>query len=174
MITLLAHRLPPHQAPEIQEFGQLVGLWETRIRYFPADGSPPRLAEGEWEFGLALEGRAVIDVWQVPRRSALGDGHRSPSQECGLCVRIWDPRLRLWRFTFHSTATSLAIQMYARRIGDDIVMERADGSDLIRWTFTAIRQDAFQWRNERSRDGGHTWTLEQDVDARRVATDAPP
>jgi hypothetical protein len=37
----------------------------------PLDG-PERREEGEWTFGYALEGRAVIDVWQVPPRAQLG------------------------------------------------------------------------------------------------------
>lgn len=169
MITLLADRLDPDRAVEVQEFGRLAGLWATRIRHLGADGSHTRVAEGEWEFGLALGGRAVLDVWQVPGRSALAVRPRSADQECGLCVRIWDPRLQLWRFTFHSTAASLVIHMYARRIDEEIVMERAEGSDLVRWIFADVRQDSFRWRSERSRDGGRSWTLEQDLDARRVA-----
>ena len=167
MISLLSGRSISDVAVEVRDFAQLVGLWETTVRYFAAGGTIARVAHGEWEFGLALEGRAVIDVWQIPGRAALAGGRRSADQECGLCVRIWDPRLQLWRFTFHSTASSLVIHMYARRMGDEIVMERAEGADLIRWTFFDIRADAFQWRNERSRDGGATWTLEQHVEARR-------
>ncbi|MFF5019392.1 hypothetical protein [Streptomyces sp. NPDC001165] len=58
--------------------------------------------------------------------------------------------------------------MYARQIDDEIVMERAAGSDLVRWTFTDITAETFHWRNERSADGGHTWRLDQEVSARRV------
>ncbi|MFC9394069.1 hypothetical protein ACFTWS_13040 [Streptomyces sp. NPDC057027] len=59
------------------------------------------------------------------------------------------------------------VQMYARQIGDEIVMERAVGGDLVRWTFADITADTFHWRNERSADGGRTWHLDQDVHAHR-------
>jgi hypothetical protein len=133
-----------------------------------ADGSLGRTAAAEWEFSYALEGRAVLDVWQWPGREELLAADRAPGQECGLCVRIWDPRLQLWRFTFHGTARGDLVHMYARQIDDEIVMERAAGSDLIRWTFTDITADTFHWRNERSTDGGHTWRLDQEVSSRRL------
>jgi hypothetical protein len=168
MITLLADRPFEPYAAELVQFGQLAGLWETRITYHPPDGSTARRAEGEWEFGYALEGRAVVDVWQVPGRKALGGAVRPAGQECGLCVRIWDPRLQMWRFTFHGTAQGVAVHLFARQIGDEIVLERADPGQLLRWIFSDIEPATFRWRGERSHDGGRSWRLEQEVDARRV------
>lgn len=175
MKTLLADGPAPRHAAEIDEFGRLAGEWRTRITYHPADGAPspsvsPSVSHsvsGEWEFGYALDGRAVIDVWRWPAREDLPADGRAPDQESGLCVRIWDPRLRLWRFTFHGTAHGDVVHMYARRIGDEIVMERAHGRTLVRWIFSDVTADTFHWRNERSTDGGHTWHLDQEVDARR-------
>jgi len=168
VITLLSQGPEASIAPQMEQFGRLAGRWETQIAFYPADGSPARQAQGEWEFGYALEGRAILDVWQVPSRQALGGAPRRPDQECGLCVRIWDPRLQLWRFTFHSTARSLVIHMFAREIGEAMVLERAEAGDLVRWTFVEIRAETFYWRGERSSDGGRTWRLEQEVRARRV------
>jgi hypothetical protein len=48
---------------EMDLYGRLNGHWRTLITHFPLDG-PERREEGEWTFGHALEGRAVIDVWQ--------------------------------------------------------------------------------------------------------------
>ncbi|MFD8598562.1 hypothetical protein ACFV1L_26515 [Kitasatospora sp. NPDC059646] len=168
MRTLLAAGPGPHHPAEMEQFGQLAGHWATVITYHPADGSPAHRVSGEWEFGYALEGRAVLDVWRWPGQQDLAGADRAADQECGLCVRIWDPRLQLWRFTFHGTARGDQVQMYARRIGDEIVMERATGTALVRWTFADITADAFHWRNERSSDGGATWRLDQEVSARRL------
>ncbi|MEU3075178.1 hypothetical protein [Streptomyces laurentii] len=168
MRTLLADGPDERNAAALADFGRLAGLWTTLITYHPADGSPVHSVSGEWEFGYALEGRAVLDVWRWPGRADLPTTGRAPDQECGLCVRIWDPGLQLWRFTFHGTAHGDVVQMYARRIGDEIVMERAVGGDLVRWTFGAVTDDTFHWRNERSSDGGRTWRLDQEVDARRA------
>ncbi|OMI35783.1 hypothetical protein [Streptomyces sparsogenes] len=174
MKTLLANGPSNLYATEMEQFGRLAGHWATRITYYPTDGSPARHVSGEWEFGYALEGRAVLDVWRWPGREELLASGRAPDQECGLCVRIWDPRLQLWRFTFHGTAHGDLVHMYARQIDDEIVMERAAGGDLVRWTFTDITAAAFHWRNERSTDGGHTWRLDQEADARRrEATQEP-
>ena len=106
-------------ASELDLFGQFAGAWHTTITRFPADGSAPSTQIGDWEFSHALDGRAITDVWRVPASSvAVVDANR----EVGLCVRIWDPRLQLWRFTFHSTATSTVIHMYGQRVGDEIVL----------------------------------------------------
>lgn len=174
MITLISDSPTPEHTAEMEQFGRLAGLWETQITYYPPDGSPARHAEGEWEFTYALGGRAVIDVWQVPGRRGLGGGRRAANQECGLCVRIWDPRLRLWRFTFHGTARGDLIHMFARELGDEIVMERADGGELVRWIFADLQPESFQWRAERSANGGGSWRLEQEVTARRSAVQEVP
>ncbi len=167
MITLLADAPSGPHAAELEQFGRLGGLWRTSIIVHPADGSPPRHARGEWEFGYALEGRAVIDVWQVPPRDELEGGQRQPNQEIGLCVRIWDPRLQLWRFTFHGTASGAVVHMFAREIGAEMVLEQADGGRLIRWIFSDIGPASFSWRSEVSADGGGTWRLEQELTASR-------
>ena len=170
MISLLADAPYGPHAAELEQFGRLTGLWRTSITTHPADGSPPRHAEGEWEFGYALEGRAVIDVWQVPPRDALVDAQRHPGQECGLCVRIWDPRLQLWRFTFHGTATGALVHMFARQVGDEMVLEQADGRRLERWVFSDMAPRSFSWRSEVSADGGGTWRREQELTAQRRAS----
>ena len=168
MITLLADEPSQEHAAELEQFGRLRGLWHTSIAAYPADGSAARTAEGEWEFGYALEGRAVIDVWQVPPRDALLEGRHLPNQEVGLCVRIWDSRLQLWRFTFHGTAYAAQVHMTARQIGDDMVLEGADGGRLVRWIFSEIGPRSFSWRAEASTDGGASWRLEQTVDATKA------
>jgi hypothetical protein len=169
VITLLTERPDEVCAAEIHQFGCLAGLWETQITHYPADGSSPRHEAGEWEFGYALEGRAVIDVWQVPGRRALDGKRRTADQECGLCVRIWDPRLQLWRFTFHGTARGVLVHFFARKIGDEIIMERAEGGQLIRWVFSDIHPDSFLWRSEILNDGGRCRRVVQEVRASKLA-----
>jgi len=108
----------------------------------------------------------VVDLWRVPAHAiACGDAER----EVGLCVRIWDPRLQLWRFTFHSTATTTVIHMYAHLCGPDIVLERAEADRIERWVFCDIKHDTFAWRNEISRNGG-SWRTVQTVRAQRTKT----
>lgn len=56
MITLLADPPCPAYAAVMEQFGRLAGRWATRITYHPPDGPPPLQADGEWEFGYALDG----------------------------------------------------------------------------------------------------------------------
>lgn len=149
---------------EMHQFGRLAGRWATEIRVIPSNGLDVRRAEGEWEFAYALDGRAVIDVWHAPKRSEA----EASTQEWGLCVRIWDPELQLWRFTFHGTAHGDVVQMFGREVDGEMVLEMAQDGDLIRWTFFDITDASFSWEARRSADGGRTWRVEQLVRARRV------
>jgi hypothetical protein len=49
----------------------------------------------------------------------------------------------------------------ARQVGDEMVLEREDGGDVVRWIFSRITDESFHWRAVRSGDGGETWRLEQ-------------
>ncbi|GAA3290664.1 hypothetical protein Dvina_19180 [Dactylosporangium vinaceum] len=135
----------------MNDFAPLLGNWRTRVSYLTTG----RVAEGSWTFVDALDGRAVLDEWRV-------------GPEIGLCVRIWDERLRLWRFTFHSTATSVVIHMYARTVRDEIVLERAEADRLERWVFHTIQPDTFRWRSDVAY-GGAPWQTIQTVEAVRAA-----
>lgn len=135
----------------MNDFVPLLGHWRTRVSYLTTG----RVTEGSWTFVDALDGRAVLDEWRV-------------GPEIGLCVRIWDERLRLWRFTFHSTATSVVIHMYARTVRDEIVLERAEADRLERWVFHTIRPDTFRWRSEVAYAGA-PWQTVQTVEAAREA-----
>ncbi len=60
------------RSPEILEsadvYGRLIGSWELEVlQYKAADVSSLGL-RGEVHFGWVLEGRAVQDVWIMPRR----------------------------------------------------------------------------------------------------------
>ena len=62
----------PGRSAEIPEsadaYGWLVGSWELDVRHYWVDVAA-RHIKGEAHFGWALEGRAVQDVWIMPRRS---------------------------------------------------------------------------------------------------------
>jgi hypothetical protein len=153
------------RAEAMSLYGQLAGKWEISITYTPKVGEK-KFASGEWEFGLALEGRAVIDVWQIPSRKEAET--MGGSVECGLCVRIYDPLLELWKFTFHGPIYRSTINMLAYKIGNEIIQEMFTGRDIIRWIFYDITTDKFLWRATRSIDGGNTWEVEQTLEAVRT------
>jgi hypothetical protein len=152
---------------EMDLYGRLCGRWKTLITYFPLDG-PEHRGTGEWTFGYALEGRAVIDVWEVPPRAQLARSNRDMSRECGLCVRIYDPTLKLWRFTFHGPINQVTINMLAFPVGPDIVQERYVSGNCERWIFSDMSLNRFSWRSIHSSDGGATWRLMQTIEASRA------
>jgi hypothetical protein len=164
--SILADGPAPGMTKEMDLFGRFNGRWRTLITCIPLEGAERR-EEGEWTFGYALEGRAVIDVWQVPPRAQLGCAKGTTSHECGLCVRVYDPRLKLWRFTFHGPVLGATIDMLAFAVGPDIVQERFYGARCERWIFSDISHERFSWRSVLSTDGGVTWRLTQTIEARR-------
>ena len=109
----------------------------------------------------------MIDVWQVPPHAQLGGVKGVTSHECGLCVRVYDPRLKLWRFTFHGPVSGVTINMLAFAVGPDIVQERFYNARCERWIFSDISHDRFFWRSVLSTDGGVSWGLMQTIEARR-------
>jgi hypothetical protein len=165
MELLLSSGAAKDRAQSLHLYGQLAGKWKTFIKYTPKHGAE-RFVSGEWEFSYALEGRAVIDVWQIPARSEAE--RTGNSVECGLCVRIYDPVLDLWKFTFHGPLYRVTLNMLAYKIGDEIIQEMFSGRDIIRWIFHNITENKFLWKSIHSADGGKTWHTEQSLEATKM------
>jgi len=158
----------PHAdlADRLMLFGQFVGAWEVDITNYGPDGTVARVP-GEWHFGWALEGRAVMDVWIAPRRSLRG---WTESGEYGATVRIFDPAIDAWRSTWIGPAKGAVKPFIARQMGDEIVLEGRFGEGrLERWIFSDIAPAGFHWRYVASDDGGSTWTTVQEMAARRAS-----
>jgi len=121
-------------------------------------------------FGWILQGRAVQDVWMIPR---LEDRAKAPASPAagnwyGTTLRVYDPEIDAWRIWWIDPATNAFRQQIGRARGADIVQEgRTDAGDLTRWSFTEIRPDSFHWLGEASDDGGASWQLQVEVLARR-------
>ncbi len=165
MQLLLSSNPAKDRTQALHLYGQLAGKWNISIKYTPKEGTE-KYVSGEWEFGYVLEGRAVIDVWQIPARNeAELSGN---TVECGLCVRIYDPVLDLWKFTFHGPLYRTTINMLAYKIGDEIVQEMFAGRDIVRWIFHDIADNKFLWKAIRSTDGGKSWYTEQTLEAIRA------
>jgi hypothetical protein len=161
----------PELADRLMLFGQFVGAWDLAVTYVRSDGSVTEVP-GEWHFGWALEGRAVIDVWIAPRRS-LRDG--GGGGEYGTSVRFFDPAIDAWRSTWLGPGRRVVMQFTARPIGDEIVLEGSFAEGVLeRWIFADIAADRFHWRAVESCDGGATWTTKQTMVARRAQSTATP
>ena len=160
------------RSPDIADaddvYGWLCGSWELKVvRYRGIDVRQQQLT-GELHAARALEGRAVQDVWIMPRREERrGDLDRSMNMY-GTTLRSWDPALRAWRIAWTNPVSGHREEQVGRWDGADILQEgaRADGTKT-RWTFTDITADSFHWRGEAMYPNQQTWTLEGEFLAKR-------
>jgi hypothetical protein len=161
----------PERADKLALYAWLIGDWEAEITTYSADGVSHQ-GEGEIHFGWVLEGRAIQDVWMIPRRD-----DRKPGVPCmpvagnwyGTTFRVYDPALEAWRIYWIDPATNSFRYQVGRRQGKDIVQEgTTDSGAHSRWSFTEIASDSFRWLGEASADG-KSWKLVVEVRARRAA-----
>jgi hypothetical protein len=161
------------RASHLQLYAWLVGRWEFDITTRLEDGATHR-GHGEIHAGWVLQGRAIQDVWMIPR---LRD--RRPGIEplpgagnwYGTTLRIYDPALDAWRIHWNDPVTGFFSQQIARAQGADIVQTGPDPrGGSMRWVFSEIQPDSFHWFAERAPDD-HGWRREVDIHARRAKGD---
>jgi hypothetical protein len=123
---------------------------------------------GEAHFGWVLEGRAVQDVWIMPRRSERAATLDRTNNMYGTTLRVWDHSIQAWRITWTNPVSGHREEQVGRRSGKQIIQVgvRPDGTPT-RWRFTEITPDAFHWLGEALQPDGTTWKLEGEFRARR-------
>jgi hypothetical protein len=163
----------PGRSPEIPEsadaYGWLVGSWDLDVCHYWGVDVTARRIKGEAHFGWTLEGRAVQDVWIMPRRTErTADGDKTRNMY-GTTLRVWDPSIQAWRITWINPAGDHREEQIGRRSGRDVVQVglRRDGT-ATRWTFTEITPDSFHWLGEALNPDGKTWKLEGEFRATRM------
>jgi len=157
------------EIPEAQDvYGWLVGSWALDVRRYRVD-TAGRGLRGEAHFGWVLEGRAIQDVWIMPRRADRARPPEPGFNTYGTTLRIYDPALEAWRVTWVNPVTGARDELIGRRVGGDIVQvgRHADGTP-IRWLFTETTADSFRWTGEALAADGRTWTLEAEFRATRM------
>lgn len=156
----------PH--PDIPEtnaiFAPFVGSWDLSVTWYE-DGEVVRQQNGEWHFAWVLEGRAIQDVWIVPRRDERAK--ISDQYEYGTSIRFYDPYSEAWRSTWIGPMHGIVRSFKAYKSDGMVILETAQGEiDEMRWVFSDISKDTFVWRNSIRR--GERWVLQQDFIATRV------
>lgn len=165
---LIAEGPSAEYADKLMLFGQFVGDWEADFTVHNPDGTT-QSEKAEWHFGWVLEGRAVQDVFIVPRRSERGQTSSGPN-DYGTALRFYDPRLDAWRVVWCSPVTGDVLTFIARPVGEEIVLEGHDREGTpMRWIFSQITPDTFHWRRVFSTNGGATWQLHKAMSVRRVS-----
>ena len=155
--------------PALDAYGWLVGNWELDVLHYWAIDVSARGIKGEVHAAWVLEGRAVQDVWIMPRRSERGEELDKKFNMFGTTLRVWDPIIQAWRITWRNPAGDHHEEQIGRRSGPDIVQigVRPDGTPT-RWRFTEISADSFHWLGESLGPDGKNWKLEGEFRAKRT------
>jgi len=162
----------PGRSQEIPEsadlYGWLVGGWELDVSDYQPDGTV-RKSNGEVHFAWVLEGRAVQDVWIMPRLSDRGSNLPKAGNRYGMTLRVWDPSIQAWRITWINPVTGHRDELVGRKSGNNIVQigTHSDGTP-IRWNFTEVTANSFLWTGEALQPDGETWKLEAEFHAKRI------
>ena len=163
----------PGRSPEIPEsadaYGWLVGSWELDVRvYWATDVSATGL-KGEAHFGWALEGRAIQDVWIMPRIADRTSHLDRNMNMYGTTLRVWDPSIQAWRISWINPAGDHREEQIGRWSDNNVVQVgvRSDGTPT-RWMFSEITRDSFHWTGEALNPDGRTWRLEGDFWVTRI------
>jgi hypothetical protein len=161
------------RSPEIPEsadaYGWLIGSWELDVRKYWGVDVAARQIRGEAHFGWTLEGRAVQDVWIMPRCSERTANLDKAMNMYGTTLRVWDPSIQAWRITWTNPAGNNREEQIGRWSGKDVVQlgARSDGTPT-RWSFTEITPDSFHWLGEALQPDGKAWKLEGEFGAQRM------
>jgi hypothetical protein len=169
--ALLSDEPASEYAEKLNLYGQFVGDWRTETTAWLPDGS---VEYTEWDvrFSWALEGRAVQDLWITPPRHKDKHLWHEPGNRYSTTLRVYDPAMDAWHILWINPPTGTVLRQIGRQVGDEIVQvgEVEPNGGLTRWVYRDISPDSFRWCNEHSHAGGSTWSLKQEMRARRVAT----
>ena len=161
------------RSPEIPEsadaYGFLVGSWDLDVLRYWAQDVAARGIKAEVHAAWVLEGRALQDLWIMPRRSDRTGHLDKKFNMYGTTLRVWDASLQAWRISWSNPAGDHYEQQIGRKIGSDIIQlgNRPDGTTT-RWTFTEITSNSFHWLGESLQPDGKSWTLEGEFRAKRT------
>ena len=156
------------EIPEQEDaYGWLIGSWDLEVYRYGVDVSALGI-KGEAHFGWVLEGRAVQDVWIMPRIADRSPELGKLNNMYGTTLRVWDGSIQAWRVTWINPVTGIRDELIGRWSGKDVVQvgSHADGVP-IRWSFTEITPDSFRWTGEALEPDGKTWKMEGEFRARR-------
>lgn len=169
-LTLLpAAGRSPEVEPAVDIYGWLVGSWELDVLHYRGKDLSSQNRKGEAHFAWILEGRAIQDVWIMPRVRDRGLDSDRVNNMYGTTLRMWDPALQAWRIRWFNSVSGHEERQTGRRVGDEIVQlgARPDGT-ATRWRFTEITNHSFCWLGEVLEADGNTWKLEGEFHARRM------
>ena len=163
--ALLADQATPDYPERMKTFGQLVGEWAVANRFRAEAGDDWVESERRWLFSYVLDGRGVQDV-------IIGSDREGASDDTvfGTTLRVYDRTIGAWRVNYFSPHSGEYCALVASGYRDGV---RQDGTQTdgrpIRWNFSAITPDSFEWDGWVSDDEGATWWQQQHMVATRLS-----
>ena len=169
--VLHADRPDPEREAKLRLYAWLIGSWTMNVTTILESGKKHQ-GNGEIHAGWVLQGRAIQDVWMIPRLAERRPGIAElpgAGNWYGTTLRLYDPSIDAWRILWNDPAINFFSQQIARARGEDIVQEGPDPrGGSMRWTFAEIERNSFHWTAERSPAENAPWRLEVDIHARRA------
>lgn len=140
-------------------YDQLIGSWDVKAIDYLEDGLKLE-QDGEWIFSRVLEGRAVQDIFIVPKRSQRTTEMPKPYNRYGFTLRMYDYNSRKWNIYWSNPLSGIHNHLSGTWVGKDIVQTGKDAKgNLMRWSLREIKPESFHWLGEISDDEGKNWKL---------------
>ena len=161
---------------DASQFSFMIGAWALEVKPKATSlaarihGAPKM--QGTWKAWRALEG------WGIQDELRITDASGNPVALTHF-VRVFDPSLRRWSVSALDVYRAKFTASTAQRQGNEILTSAqnvvVDGKPaLSRARITDVTPNGFRYHQDRSTDGGRTWTEDVVViDARRTAAVAP-
>jgi hypothetical protein len=146
--------LNPAAPPETTQFAFLIGEKRCTTQQLKPDGTYTDGGAADWNGRYILDGWAIEDEWI----SQLPDG--TPFR--GINIRSFNPETRKWDNRWLPTGNLQWKYFEAEQVGDTMVMIGGEGEDhfgsyIDRNIFSNTGNEGFDWRKDRSYDGGVSW-----------------
>jgi hypothetical protein len=90
----------------------LIGDWAADV--YDYENGEKRVSKGEWHFSWVLEGRAIQDVWIVPKREDRNERTPANHNRYGTTIRIFDPKIGAWRVFWFNPVTQDRAELIER------------------------------------------------------------
>ena len=135
-------------------FGKFIGEWSLELSITNLNGTSVKY-KGEWHFHRILQGRAIQDIWIIPKLNSI-DGNEF--HEYGTTVRTYDANTGKWKAVWIGPVQG---QFFVFAINDDnetIILTETNHPKLeMKWIFYDISPNSFQWKSEMKIKGTDNW-----------------
>lgn len=138
-------------------FEFLIGAWDFDW-YYNQGTQMARNLKGEWLFSWIIDGYAIQDVFICPKRESK-EFIETKDVIYGTKLRVYNKKKKLWDIYYVCNGYSTILE--ARKIGASIVLDSVSASKYkMKWIYSNIKENSFQWKSAISKDDGHTWIVQ--------------